>query len=1057
MNAAQQRGEYSEDTLVEQPAVQLLNELGWETANLYHEAFGATGAEGRESEHEVILVRRLRRALERLNPEFPQEALDTAVNDLVRDRSRQTPINANRELYHLLKDGVKVSYRDPDGHLITDTVRVIDWRNPEQNDFFLASQFWVSGDMYRRRCDLAGFVNGIPLLFIELKASHKNLKAAFDDNLRDYKAAIPQLFIPNAFIVLSNGSRTRIGSISAEWEHFFEWKRINDEGEQGVVSLETALRCLCKKERFLDYVENFTVFEEREATTKKVAQNHQYLGVNKAIENMNTLGDRRGRLGVFWHTQGSGKSLSMVFFTQKVLRTLPGKWTFVIVTDREELDGQIYKTFAAAGAVASKEVHARDGKHLKELLTEDHRHVFTLIQKFRTARGEIYPKLSDRSDIIVITDEAHRSQYDTFALNMRQALPNAAFIGFTGTPLIAGEEEKTREVFGDYVSIYDFSRSIEDGATVPLYYENRIPELQLTNENLNEDMEALLEAAALDEQEERELERQFAREYHLITREDRLETIADDLVKHFIGRGYRGKAMMVCIDKATAVRMYDKVRKHWTAHLADLKASLKTAPGGREEAIKAKIAFMESTDMAVVVSQSQNEAADLKAKGLDILPHRKRMLQEDLDKRFKDAEDNLRLVFVCAMWITGFDVPTCSTVYLDKPMKNHTLMQTIARANRVAPGKVAGLIVDYVGLFRNLEKALAIYAKQRPGETELPIKDKQALVDALRGALADGGRFCNERGVSLEAIREAEGFARIAKLDDAVEIIIKTEEDKKRFLALAGRAARLYKAILPDPAASEYAPNTVLLAVIASKIRALMPAPDIGHVMHDVEVLLNDSIATEPYRIEAQAEPAPLIDLRKINFEKLAEQFAQGRRRTQAELLQGQLAKKLDQMLKENRSRVDFLERFQQMIEEYNAGSKNIERFFTELMQFAQSLTEEEKRGIAEGLTNEELALFDILTKPEPKLSTKEEAEVKKIAKTLLETLKREKLVLDWREKQQARAAVRKTIARTFSTALPPTYTGELRQMKADLAYSHIYDSYFGAGRSIYEPRDAVV
>lgn len=482
-------------------------------------------------------------------------------------------------------------------------------------------------------------------------------------------------------------------------------------------------------------------------------------------------------------------------------------------------------------------------------------------------------------------------------MNMRQALPNAAFLGFTGTPLIAGEEERTREVFGDYVSIYDFSRSIEDGATVPLYYENRIPELQLTNENLNEDMEDLLDAAALDPEQEHRLEQQFGREYHLITREDRLETVADDLVKHFTGRGYRGKGMMVCVDKATAVRMYDKVQKHWGAYLAELRSALAAAPEADRAPLEEKIAFMESTDMAVVVSQSQNEIEDSKVKGLDIVPHRKRMLQEDMEESFKDEDNPLRLVFVCAMWITGFDVPACSTIYLDKPMKSHTLMQTIARANRVAPGKAAGLIVDYVGIFRSLQKALAIYARQHGGATELPIKDKKALVEGLRDALAEARTFCTEHGIDLDEIRTAEGFERIAKLDDAVEAVLSPEEDRKRFIALANRVARIYKAILPDPDAKEFAPDTVLLSVIASKIRTLAPKPDISEIMDDVESLLNDSIATEPYRIEAQEKPAPLVDLSKIDFEKLAKQFETGRKRTEAEKLQALLSKKLNQML----------------------------------------------------------------------------------------------------------------------------------------------------------------
>ena len=511
---------------------------------------------------------------------MPAEAYKQAIDELVRDRSQQIPVNANRDLYRLIRDRVKVEIRDEDGNLELVDLKVIDWDRPENNEFFLASQMWVAGDMYRRRCDLIGFVNGIPFMFIEFKAPNVALKSAFDDNLRDYRGqSIPQLFHPNAFILLSNGSETKIGTLTSEWEHFFEWKRISDEGEAGKITLETALRGLCDHSRLLDIIESFTVFEETKGgLVKKIAQNHQYLGVNRAIAKMMELKqtDPEGakRLGVFWHTQGSGKSLSMVFFTEKVHRKLAGNWTFVIVTDREELDDQISKTFKAVGAVSTVAARATTREHLKQLLTQDERYVFTLIQKFRTTGGERYPELSDRRDIIVITDEAHRSQYDVFAFNMRNALPHAGFLGFTGTPLIKGQEERTREVFGDYVSVYDFARSVEDGATVALFYENRIPELQLTNENLDEDMQRLLEDAELDAEQEKLIERQFARQYQLIVRPERLDAIAKDIVRHFVGRGYRGKAMMVCIDKATAVSMYDRVQRYWKEYFSELKTDL---------------------------------------------------------------------------------------------------------------------------------------------------------------------------------------------------------------------------------------------------------------------------------------------------------------------------------------------------------------------------------------------------------------------------------------------------------------------------------------------------
>ncbi|WP_026987166.1 type I restriction endonuclease subunit R [Fodinicurvata fenggangensis] len=1046
--------DYSEDAL-EQAALGLLNELGWETANLYSEWSGGASSEGRGIDHEVVLTSRLRTALAKLNPTLSSDAIEQAVEELKRDRSKLIQVNANQEIYILLRDGVKVEVPDDRGGTTTETVRLIDWRNPENNEFFMASQFWVRGELYSRRCDLVGFVNGIPLLFLELKASHNTLKASYDGNLTDYRNAIPQLFAYNGFVVLSNGSQTVMGSTYAPWEHFSEWKRINDEGETGVVSLETVIRGTATPERLLDIVENFTLFEEAKGgRIKMIAKNHQYLGVNKAIAKLGDVRqrpkDQAGQLGVFWHTQGSGKSLSMVFFTQKTLRTIPGNWTFVIVTDREELDEQIYKTFAATGAVTEDEAHATSGANLKQLLTEDHRYVFTLIHKFGTNQGEAYPKLSDRQDVIVITDEAHRTQYDTLAFNMRSALPHAAFLGFTGTPLIDGEEKKTRDVFGGYISVYDFGQSIEDGATVPLYYENRKPELQLTNDDLSKDMDKLLEEAELDADQERKVQRVFAREYHLISRDERLEAIAEDLVQHFTGRGHQGKAMMICIDKATAVRMYDKVQNYWQAHLTKLKGELTSASDEDREALEATIKRMEEADMAVVVSQAQNEETELAKKGLNIRPHRKRMIEEELDEKFKDPNDPLRLVFVCAMWTTGFDVPSCSTIYLDKPMKNHTLMQTIARANRRDAGKAAGLIVDYVGVFGKLQKALAIYGGTI-GEDDggQPIKDKSELVEYLKHLVAQTLTFLTKHGIEPEKIKEAEGFQKIALLDDAVEKLLGSEETKRSYFSMAASVSRVYKAILPDPVASEITADAVLISVLAQKMKSLAPPVDISHVMEQVEDLLDRSVAPVPYLIH-ETPDEKLFDLSQIDFEKLKEKFAQGRKRTEAEKLRSLLNQKMVEMAKLNPTRSDFLERFERLIEKYNSASLNIEEFFEELINLTQDLSEEEQRGIREGLTEEELALFDILTKPEPELTEKERAEVKKTCKSLLETLKAEKLVLDWHNKPQARGAVKQAIEVVLDQGLPEAYDEDIYETKCNAAFNHIFSAYSGGGESIY-------
>ncbi|MCK9528646.1 MAG: type I restriction endonuclease, partial [Syntrophales bacterium] len=375
---------YSEDSLIEQPAIELLKELGWEHINGFHETMGSEGTLGRDNQSEVVLRKHLLPAFSRLNPDLPSEAFDLALEELNRDRSRLSMPAANREIYKHLRDGLKVRLPDPeDNGERVETVRLIDWDDYANNDFLLVSQFWVVGEMYTRRADLVGFVNGIPLIFMELKASHKQVETAYRGNLSDYKDTISHLFWFNAFILLSNGSETKIGSITSDWGHFNDWKKINSEGEEGIISLETALRGTCEPSRLLDIVENFTIFmEARGGIIKAVAKNHQYLGVGNAMDALQEIKDREGRLGVFWHTQGSGKSISMIFFSQKVLRKIPGNWTFVIVTDRQELDGQIYKTFASAGVITEGHCQADSSRDLRRLLTEDHRFVFTLIHKF---------------------------------------------------------------------------------------------------------------------------------------------------------------------------------------------------------------------------------------------------------------------------------------------------------------------------------------------------------------------------------------------------------------------------------------------------------------------------------------------------------------------------------------------------------------------------------------------------------------------------------------------------------------------------------------------------
>ena len=982
---------YTEDQLVERPAIGLFGTLGWQTVSALEETLGPGGALGRETRGDVVLTDRLRAALCKLNPGLPGEAVQTAIDELVRDRSAMSLEAANREVYRLLKDGVPVSTPDREhGGQKTERLRAVDWEHPEENDFLLVSQLSVVGTLYTCRPDLVGFVNGLPWVVIELKKPGVPARAAFDENLTHYKRQIPQLFWFNALLIASNGAESRVGSLTADWGRFFEWKRIEREEEA--------------RER------------------------------------------GHGRAGVFWQTQGSGKSFSMVFFAQKVLRRLAGNWTFVVVTDRVELDEQIAKTFKATGAVSEADpCHAHSGAHLRGLLRGNHRYVFTLVHKFQTPE-----LLTERPDVIVLTDEAHRSQYDTLALHMRAALPKALFLAFTGTPLIAGEE-RTREVFGDYVSIYDFQQSVEDGATVPLFYENRTPELQLVNPDFNDDIYGLIEEAGLDSEQETKLEKALGRQYHLITRDDRLETVARDIVRHFLGRGFVGKAMVVSIDKATALRMHGKVLAHWAAETARVRSDLGRydLPAAEQAALRQRLEVLTMTDMAVIVSPGQNEIEQMKSLGLDIEPHRKRMneSQPGLDEKFKDTGDPLRLVFVCAMWLTGFDAPSCSTVYLDKPMRNHTLMQTIARANRVFPGKHSGVIVDYANVFASLEMALAIYGAGRGGTS--PVQDKAQLAEALREAIAAATAFCAAHGADLAAIEALPpgGMERLAALKNAIDALIGPESVRRDFFGHEKFVGTLYRAVKPDPAAVEFSVRVAGLALLAGAIRAKLSPhpPDIAAILSRITGLLDESITG----LTIREEGPPAIDLSRIDFEALAQRFRESNHRnTDLEALREAIAARLENLVRINRTRTDFAEKFEELIESYNNGSRNIEQLFEELLALSERLSDEQARHVRENLTEEELVIFDILTRPAPELSAAERDEVKKVAREMLSRIKR-LLVLNWRQKAAARSSLKLAIEDALDT-LPESYDRPLYAQKCSALFEHVYESYPEQNTGIY-------
>ncbi|WP_407636509.1 type I restriction enzyme endonuclease domain-containing protein [Deinococcus phoenicis] len=563
-------------------------------------------------------------------------------------------------------------------------------------------------------------------------------------------------------------------------------------------------------------------------------------------------------------------------------------------------------------------------------------------------------------------------------------------------------------------------------------------------------MECLLDEASVDEATEKSLERSFGRQYQLITRDSRLEEIARDIVSHFMGRLQFGKAMVVSVDKLTAVRMYDKVQRHWQDEIARLEAELARTSGDARDALLVRLKFMRETDMAVVVSQAQNEIADFAAKGVDILPHRKRVVEEDLETKFKDPQDRLRIVFVCAMWMTGFDAPSVSTIYLDKPMRNHTLMQTIARANRVWEQKVSGLIVDYIGVFRDLQRALAVYGAGSGSGVELgesPVQPKEELLAHLQ-AQADSLRtFLQARGIEPGALLSTSGFDQMQLLADARDALLESQDVQKHFLDGAAVINRLYKAVLPDRAAQAFTQERALYVVLAEMLRAVTGGenPQDAGVMARVEELLDESVVAQRYRVR---EGGPKLDLSRIDFDQLAQAFRQStHKRTEAEKLRALLTGRVNQLTRLNKTRVNFAEKLQAMIEEYNLGSANIEGFFQELLQFGRDLDAEGQRAAREGLTEEELAIFDLVVQRAPELSRRDEKAVKALARQLVGKLKTSALVLDWRKKQQTRARVRKAI-RDELRALG-AQEGELGALLGKL-YAHVYEAYSDADTSIY-------
>lgn len=1052
--------EYSEDGLIEAATQEVLEELGWDVLTAWKkESFGPNSLLGRENKSEVILRKYLIPALQRLNPNLPEAAYLQAVEQIEQKSADKTLARLNKDKYDLLKEGASVSFTNEKGELVKKKLRVFDFEEYESNHFLAVRQLEVVGELYNRRPDVVGFVNGIPLVFFELKAHHTDLRNAYTDNLTDYKDSIPHLFHCNAFVILTNGTDAKVGTVTSPFKFFLDWKRITEE-EEGVVSLDTLLRGTCSKQNLMDLFENFLLFDDSGGDVVKImAKNHQFIGVNKVMNQAGNIEELKGKLGVFWHTQGSGKSYSMVFLAQKIHRKFGGSYTFLIVVDRSELERQLYDTFTAVGAVTNKQVVAKNREHLRELLKENHRYVFTLIHKFSIdPRIESeYPLITDRKNIIVISDEAHRTQSGTFARNMRfHGIPNASYLGFTGTPIIKDEEELTKNIFGEYVSVYDFKRAIEDGATLPLRYLNKGEKLGLENPALDEEMAEILEDENLDEDKKRKLAYLFQKDYVILTSESRLDAIAKDLVWHFNDRGYQGKAMLVTLDKPTAVRMFGLIQHYWPIYITELKKRIEQAEDIEEEqGLKRKLAKVEETEVCVIVSSEQNEVDKFRKMGLEITPHRKKMVERDLEKEFKDEENPFRLAIVCAMWITGFDAPCVSTVYLDKPIKGHTLMQTIARANRVYDDeKENGLIVDYGNVYKQLEKAYSVYGEGdgkgqsgTSGGKEKPFELLESMAEELKESIRQVKGYLKEVGFDLGRLSnsEAKAMEKIGNIKSAVDCVCLNETTRTKFEVMAREVFRKYKSLYPEEQVKPFIRSYNAIEAIYQQLNQQTKSADVTSIILQLQRIVDESVVIDTKEVKEPKEV--YVDLSSLDFEKLKAAFAKTpRKNTLVFDLQRAVEKKLEQMMKENPLRYTFYDRYLEIIAEYNKGKslEDTQRAFDNLGQFLGDLMMEEARAIRENLDEETLAIFDLLRSGKT-LDIKESKAVKKVAAETLAKLKAEKLKIErWRESRQITAQVKTIIFDTLQWLPQEVYSDMEVSEKTIHVYQHIYTRYPG-------------
>jgi type I restriction enzyme R subunit len=987
------------ESVVEEAALEWLEALGYTVLHGPEIAAGEPNAERTDPGYrDVVLQSRLRKSLERLNPELPPEAIKDAYRRLTWAGEPST-VTRNHAFHQKLVDGVTVEYTRPDGSIGGALVHVFDFDHPEENDWVAVNQFTIIEGQNTRRPDVLIFINGLPVALMELKNpadENATIWSAFKQ-IQTYKDQIPSLFTYNEFIIISDGIEARVGSLTADTERFMPWRTIGGEelAPPSLPQLQVVLQGLLEKRRLLDFLRYFVVFEDEGGgvLTKKIAGYHQYHAVNRAVTETISAsaegGDRR--VGVVWHTQGSGKSLTMAFYAGRlVLDPKLQNPTIVVITDRNDLDDQLYGTFSRCSELLRQApVQAADREHLRSLIqVSSGGVVFTTIQKFMPAEGDRYPILSDRRNVIVIADEAHRSQYDFidgFARHMRDALPHASFIGFTGTP-IEKTDANTRSVFGDYISIYDIQRAVEDKATVPIYYESRLAKLELPDTEkprVDTDFEEATEGEELERRER--LRTKWAAMEAVVGTEKRLRTVAKDIVKHFEGRldAMDGKAMVVCMSRRICVDLYKEI--------------VKLRPDWHSENDEAGVLKIVMTGSATDGPEWQQHIRDKRRR-------------EALGKRFKAAKDPFKIVIVRDMWLTGFDVPSLHTMYVDKPMRGHGLMQAIARVNRVFKDKPGGLVVDYLGIAHELKLALAIYTESGgKGRTALP--QEEAVSVMLEKYEICRGLF---HGFNWSAWVSGTSVQKLGLLPNAQEHILKQEDGKNRLIKAVTDLSKAFALAVPHDEALRIRDDVGFFQAVRSVLAK--SATQQHRPEHELDNAIRQIVSRAVFSGEVvdifAAAGLKKPDISILSDEFLAEVSHLPQKNLAVELLRKLLNDEIKTRSRRNvvKSRL-FSALLESSIRKYQNRAIQAAQVIEELIGLARQMREESAKAEELGLSADEVAFYDALEVNDSAVKVLGDATLKTIARELVDTVRRN-TTIDWTVRENIRANLRVLVKR---------------------------------------------